>query len=564
MSTASTSSPRNPRSPRILIVGGVAGGASAATRARRMNEHAEIVIFEKDRHISFANCGLPYHVGGEIPDREKLLVAKPATFENRYNIRVHTRHEVTAIDRGAKTLTVLDRDAGVSRDERYDKLILAPGASPLVPPIAGKDASNVYTMRNVEDTDRIKAHIDQHTPQHAVVIGAGFIGLEVVEQLIHRGVPTTLVELADQVLPLMDREMVTPIHEVLRNKGVALHLADGVKAIHTNDANQATAVELNSGTTIPADFVLLGIGVRPNTQLAEAAGLELGETRGVKVNAFSQTSDPDIYCVGDACEYPYAPTGKAMRVPLAGPANRAGRLAGEHAATGRSAPMQPVMGAAIVRVFNLAAGVTGLSMKAAKRAGVNATAVTIIANHHVGYYPGAKPITLKLIYNRDTGKILGAQALGEEGVDKRIDVISTAMHFAGDVRQLAGVDLTYAPPFGAAKDPVHMAAFVACNHLDGLFDDALQPDADLSDFQVVDVRTQKEVDAKPIPAADAIHIEIEKLRDNLDKLDKSRPTVAICASGLRSYIGTRILKQHGFEKVYELTGGQTVRQRAFE
>lgn len=551
------------QAPRLLIVGGVAGGASAATRARRMNEHAEIIIFEKDTHVSFANCGLPYHLGEEIQDREKLLVAKPKLFRDRFNIDVRTRHEVTAIDRQTKTITILDRDANQTYEEPYDKLILAPGATPLVPPIPGADAKHVYTLRNVEDTDTIKAHIDSRKTKSAVVIGGGYIGLEVVEQLVHRDVPTALVERENQILPLMDKEMVQPLEQTLREHGVKLHLADGIKAIRTNDAGEATGVELESETVIDTDFVLMGIGVRPNTQLAEAAGLELGQTRGVKVNEFGQTSDPDIYCVGDAVEYHYAPTDTWMRVALAGPANRAGRLAGEHAATGKSAAMQPVMGTAIVRVFELTAAMTGLSMKSAKRFNTPASAVTIIANHHVGYYPGARPVTLKLVYDPGTGRILGAQAIGEAGIDKRIDVVATAMHFGSDVRQLAGLDLAYAPPFGAAKDPIHMAAFTACNQLDGVFDGVLQPDADLSDFQVIDVRTDKEVATKPIPAAShAIHIEIEHLREHLQTLDKSRPTVVICASGVRSYIGTRILKQHGFNHVYELTGGQTIRARA--
>lgn len=552
------------QAPKILIVGGVAGGASAATRARRMNEHAEIIMFEKDTHISFANCGLPYHIGEEIADREKLLVAKPKLFHDRFNIAVRTRHEVTAINRQAKTITVLNRDTDESYEESYDKLILAPGATPLVPPIPGADAKHVYTLRNVEDTDRVKAHIDQNKPQAAVIIGGGYIGLEVVEQLVHRGVPTALVEREKQILPLMDHEMVQPLEQALRDHGVKMHLADGIKSIKTNADGEAVGVELDSGTVVDADFVLLGIGVRPSTKLAEDAGLSLGETRGVKVNEFGQTSDPDIYCVGDAVEYQYAPAGKWMRVALAGPANRAGRLAGEHAATGASAKMQPVMGTAIVRVFELTAGMTGLSMKAAERFNIDANAVTIIANHHVGYYPDAKPVTLKLVYDPTTGKVLGAQATGEAGIDKRIDVVATAMHFGGDVRQLAGVDLAYAPPFGAAKDPIHMAAFTACNALDGVFDGVLQPDADLSEYQVVDVRTDKEVATKPIPnASHAVHLEIETLRERLQELDPSKPTAVICASGVRSYIGTRILKQHGFDNVFQLSGGQTLRARAF-
>lgn len=548
--------------PKILIVGGVAGGASAATRARRMNEHAQIIMFEKDRHVSFANCGLPYYIGDEIKNREKLLVAKPALFDNRFKIEVRIRQEVTSIDRAGKTVRVHNHETGETYEESYDKLILAPGASPIVPPIEGVHAQNVYTLRNVEDTDIIRKFVDEQKPQHVTVIGAGYIGLEMVEQLMHRGIQCALVELQDQILPLMDPEMVQPIEQLLQDKGVDLHLGDGIAAIDTN-GDDAVAVKLNSDKVIPTDMVLLGIGVRPNTQLAEDAGLSLGETRGVKVNEYSQTDDPDIYCVGDAVEYFYKPADRWARIALAGPANRAGRLAGEHAATGQSAPMQPVLGTAIVRVFNLTAGMTGLSMKAAERFNINATAVTIIAKHHVGYYPGATPITLKLIYDPDSGKILGAQAIGENGVDKRIDVIATAIHFDSDVRQLTGVDVCYAPPFGAAKDPVHMAAFTACNVLDGLFDGMIQPGQDVGDMLVIDVRTDAEVQNNPLPGVKNVkHIVLEDLRDKLDELDHSKPIAVTCASGLRSYVAARILKQHGFDTVYDMTGGQTLRQRA--
>ncbi len=548
---------------RIVIVGGVAGGASAATRARRINEHAQIILLEKDEHISFANCGLPYYVGGEIADRAKLLVATPELLERRYRIDVRTRQEAVAIDRAARTLRVVDHQTGEAYDQPYDKLILSPGASPIVPRIEGVDAPNVMTLRNIADVDRIKAAATDPRPGRAAVIGAGYIGLEMVEQFVGLGIDVTLVELQDQVLPLMDAEMAQPLRDALESHGVEVRLGDGIAAV-TTENGRARAVRLNSGAVIDADLVILGIGVRPNSGLAAAAGIAVDDAGAIVTDAHQRTSDPDIYAVGDAAQYRYGPTGTSMRVPLAGPANRAGRLAGEHAAAGRSAPMPPVYGTAIVRVFEQTAAMTGLTLKQARRLGAPPAAVTVIANHHVGYYPGARPITLKLVYDPASGAVLGAQAVGEQGVDKRIDVIATLMAMKGTVRDLAGVDLCYAPPFGAAKDPVHMAAFAACNDLDGgaRF---LQPDDDLSGYQVVDVRTPGEVRKTPLAEADhAAAVPLDALRDRLDELDPDRPTVVSCASGLRSYVGARILMQHGFKDVYGLSGGATLRARALE
>lgn len=453
---------------RIVIVGGVAGGASAATRARRMNEHAEIVLLEKDADVSFANCGLPYYIGGEIADRASLLVATPEFLRKRFKLDVRTRHEVVAIDRTAKRVEVRKLDSGELLSLDYDKLILAPGASPLEPAIEGMKAENVLTLRNLKDTDRIKSIVDGKLPRGAVVVGAGYIGLEMVEQLVHCGVMTSLVELSSQVLPLLDPEMAKPIEQEVRNRGVRLHLGVALQRILTDAEGRAIAVVLGDGTTIETDLVILGIGVRPNTKLAVDAGLELGASGGIATNAYMQTSDPDIYAVGDAAEYEFGPTKTRMRISLAGPANRAGRLAGQHAATGSSHAMPQVQGTSVVRAFGTSAAMTGLTQKMAQRLGIEAHWVSIVAKNHAGYYPGAEMMTLKLVYDPNTGVILGAQATGGDGVDKRIDVIATAMHFGGTVWQLAGVDLCYAPPFGSAKDPVHMAAFAACNDLDGI------------------------------------------------------------------------------------------------
>ncbi len=546
---------------RIVIVGGVAGGASAATRARRVNEDAEIVLLEKDHDVSFANCGLPYYIGGEIEERDALLVTTPEQLWRRFRIDVRVRHEAQSIERRRRTVSVLERDTGRRYEEPYDKLVLATGAEPILPPIAGTDATNVFTLRNLEDTDRIKDAVGGGPLRRAVVVGAGFIGLEVVEQLLELGVPTSLVELQGQVLPPLDPEMARPLEGALLGEGVDLRLGTGIAGIEAT-AGRATAVRLDDGARIEADLVLLGVGVRPSIALAQEAGLELGEGGGVRTNEFQQTSDPAIYAVGDSTEVCFAPTGEALRVPLAGPANRAGRIAGEHAASGRAAPMRPVLGTAIVRCLGQSAGLTGLTRKQAERAGIPWASVTVVAGHHAGYYPGAKPLTLKLLYAPEDGRVLGAQCVGSEGVDKRLDVVATALAFGASVRDLAGLDLAYAPPFGSAKDPVHMAAFAACNDLDGLVR-FLQSDADLSGFQVLDVRAPDEIAARPLPGAPkVVAIPLDELRERLDELDPSLPTVTSCASGQRAYVAARILMQRGFREVYDLTGSVTLRSRA--
>jgi NADPH-dependent 2,4-dienoyl-CoA reductase/sulfur reductase-like enzyme/rhodanese-related sulfurtransferase len=546
----------------IVIVGGVAGGASAATRARRMNEDAEIIVLEKDDYVSFANCGLPYYIGGEIADRGKLLVATADFLRRRFKLDVRTGHEALAIDRAAKTLTVRDHAGGQTYSLAYDKLILAPGAAPLTPPLDGLKAPNVFTLRNMADTDRIHAAAGASRTRQAAVIGSGFIGLEMVEQLVRLGFAVSLAELQPQVLPLLDPEMARPLEDELRAGGVAVYTGDGIKRVLTDSAGAARGVELQSGTRIEADLVILGLGVRPQVQLAEAAGLKIGGSGGIATNAWMQTNDSDIYAVGDAAEYPYGPTGGQQRIALAGPANRAGRLAGEHAATGESAPMAPVFGTSIVRVFEMSAGMTGLSDSLARRCGIAASSVTIVANHHAGYYPGAAPLTLKLTFDPESGRVLGAQAVGREGVDKRLDVIATAMAFQGTVRDLAGLDLAYAPPFGSAKDPVHQAAFAAGNQLDGI-EEFLPSGADLSGKQVVDVRTAAEVQSGPLAAAPhAVNIPLDELRGQLDRLDPAAETVVSCGVGMRGHVAARILKQSGFADVKNLSGGATLRNRA--
>jgi len=540
----------------IVIIGGVAGGASAAARARRMNETATIIMLEKDEHVSFANCGLPYYVGGEIKDREKLLVAKPEKFRDWFNIDVRPRNEATTIDRPRKAVTVKSHETGEEYELAYDKLILAPGASPIVPPIDGIRSTNVLTLRNVADVDRIKDYIDDKQPRRAAVIGAGYIGLEMVEMLHGLGMDVALIEKMPQVMPPLDSEMAHMVQVELEKHEVQLHLNNGLAGFET-DGEVATAVTLEDGTQVEADLIILGIGVKPNTQLADAADLAMGETRGIVINEYAQTSDPDIYAAGDAVEYAFGPTGTNMRIALAGPANRAGRTAGEHAAADAAPALAPVNGTAIVRVFDLTAGMTGLSEKMADRFGIDHASVIVPAKHHVGYYPGAQEMFVKLIYAPNTGKVLGTQIVGGAGVDKRIDVISTAISFGSTVEQLTGLDLAYAPPYGAAKDPVHMAAFVAQNALRNV-DRYVPPTAtnNGAGVQWLDVRNPDEWQAGHIDGA--VWVPLHALRDRLDELDRNRPVVTICRGGQRSYYASRVLRQNGFADVATLTGGMAM------
>ena len=545
-------------SPKILIIGGVAGGASAATRARRMNEQARIIMLEKDSFVSFANCGLPYHLGGVIQDRAKLLVAKPEMFKKRFNIEVRIRHEALAIDRTKKSVRIRDHVAGTEYDESYDKLILAPGAAPLIPDVPGVRAKGVHSLRNIEDMDRILAQLP--SVKKVAVVGAGFIGLEVAEQLKERGLDVTLIEKVGQVLPPLDTEMAEPLRRELLRHGIKLISGSGFSAIRENNGT-ATGVVLDNGSVVEADLIVLGLGVRPYNQLAIAANLTVGPTGGILTDEYQRTADLDIYAVGDAAEYRLGTTGLRGRIPLAGIANRTGRLVGEHAATGQSAKAPAAWGTAIIKVFGLGAGIAGDSLKSALKRGLNARAVHITANHHASYYPGAKSFTLKLVYQAGTGRILGAQAVGGAGIDKRLDVIASFLHFGGTVRDLAQVDLAYAPPFGSAKDPLHMAAFAAMNDLDGLAP-ILQPDVDFSIYQVVDLREADErAELKLIGADHAHNIPLNTLRESLGELDKTKPTAVVCHSGLRAHIGTRLLREYGFI-AFNVSGATYVRDLA--
>lgn len=546
-------------SPRILIIGGVAGGASAATRARRMNERASIVMLEKDSYVSFANCGLPYHIGGVIQDRAKLLVAKPELFRSRFAIDVRVRHEALSIDRQAKVVRVRDHAKGIEYDEPYDKLILAPGAAPLMPDLPGLRAPGVHTLRNIEDMDRILADLPK--VRRAAVVGGGFIGIEVAEQLRERGIEVSLMDRNPQVLTPLDPEMAERLRRELLAHGVKVFLGSGLAAVETGSDGRASGVRLADGSLVPADLVLLGLGVRPSNQLAVDAGLDIGPGGGVRTDGYQRTTDTDIYAVGDVAEYALGTTGGRGRIPLAGIANRTGRLAGEHAATGSSAPAPAAWGTAILKVFGIAAGITGDSVKSARARGIDARAVHVTANHHAGYYPGAKSLTLKLVYEPGTGRVLGAQAFGAAGVDKRLDIVASLLHFRGTVADLSAVDLAYAPPFGSAKDAVHMAAFAALNDLEGKAP-LVAPDVDLSAFQVVDVRDDAE--RAELPLAEASHakaIPLGELRARVGELDRSLPTVVACHSGVRAHVATCLLRELGLD-ARNLSGAAFLRDLA--
>jgi NADPH-dependent 2,4-dienoyl-CoA reductase/sulfur reductase-like enzyme/rhodanese-related sulfurtransferase len=533
----------------------VAGGASAAARARRLSEDAQIVLFERGPDVSFANCGLPYYVGGEIAERDKLLVTTPEQLRARFRLDVRTRTVVEAIDRAAKTVRARDLATDRVDDEPYDKLLLAPGAAPIRPPLPGIDRPEVFTLRNLEDIDRIKARVDRGVSR-AVVVGAGFIGLELVENLVRRGVATTLVELQDQILPPLDPEMTTPLAAELARHGVALRLSDSAEAFEDAPDGGGLVVRLKSGDRLPADLVIVGVGVRPESALAVAAGLEVGPRGGIRVNEHLQTSDPDIYAVGDAIEVRDVVTGQPTQVPLAGPANRQGRLAADHI-FGRPARYRGTQGTAVVRVFDLTAAATGAAEKTLRRVGMPFRKVYVHPTHHAGYFPGAEAMTLKLLFDPESGRVLGAQGVGGAGVDKRIDVIAVAIQAGMTVFDLEEMELAYAPQYGSAKDPVNMAGFVAGGLLRGdhpqVDAESLLADPSDRDVYVLDVRTTSEYAEGHVPGA--VNIPVDDLRSRLGELPRDRSIVAYCRVGQRGYIATRILLQHGFPAAKNLGGG---------
>lgn len=549
---------------KVLIVGGVAGGASAAARLRRVDETAEIILFERGEYISFANCGLPYYIGGVIEERSALLVQTPQAMKARFEMDVRVQQEVIAINKEEKKVTVRKNTTGETYEESYDNLILSPGSTPLKPPIPGIDAPNIFTLWNIPDTDAVKNYVTEKRPRRAAIIGGGFIGIEMAENFRDLKLEVSLVEMLDQVMAPIDFEMAQQVHQHVKAKGVRLYLSDGVKSFEYN--NGVTLITLQSGKQIEADVVMLSIGIKPNSQLAKDAGLAVNERGGIVVDEHLKTSDPSIYAVGDAIEVEDRVLGGKTMIPLAGPANKQGRIAANNIC-GANETYKGTQGTSIAKVFDLTVAATGLNEKTLKRLGKELgrdyQVSMIHVKSHAGYYPGAIPMTIKLIFGMD-GKILGAQIVGYDGADKRIDVIATALRMGGTVQDLTELELAYAPPYSSAKDPVNMAGFTAENILDGktgVIHWHQMKDLDLGVYQIVDVREPVERELGFINGS--VNIPVNQLRKRMGELDRTKKTVIYCAVGLRGYIAARILKQHGFEEVFNLSGGYTTYSTVF-
>ncbi|NDL67974.1 FAD-dependent oxidoreductase [Anaerotalea alkaliphila] len=540
---------------KVVIVGGVAGGATAAARLRRVDENAEIILFERGEYISFANCGLPYYIGGTIEDRDELLLQTPESFNERFGVDVRVLNEVVSIDKEGKKVSVQDHKSGKTYDESYDVLVLSPGSTPLRPPIPGIDGKNIFSLWNIPDTDAIKAFVNEHDLESATVIGGGFIGLEMAENLHDLGLKVNIAEMAPQVMMPIDFEMAQIVHGHLKKKGVQLHLNNGVKEFVQN--GDGTEVVLSDGTRIPSDLVILSIGIKPNGELAKAAGLEVNERGGIVVDENLKTSDENIYALGDAADVVDFINGGKTMIPLAGPANKQGRIVADNIA-GASKRYKGSQGTSVAKVFDLTVSSTGTNEKTLQRLGKvygkDYHVVHALPNSHAGYYPGAQTIWIKLLFAAD-GKVLGAQAVGTEGVEKRIDVIATAIRFGASVYDLTELELAYAPPYSSAKDPVNMVGFVAENILDGLMDPIRVeeiPDVDLEKSVFLDVRTEYEHKRGTIPGS--LHIPVDELRERVGELDSSKEIVIFCAVGVRGHVASRILGQKGF-KTRNLMGG---------
>lgn len=535
-----------------IIIGGVAGGATAAARIRRADENAEIVLVEKGKYISYANCGLPYYIGGVIKSRDKLFVQTPEAFSRRFNVDVRTRHEALSIDTERHEVSIRRAD-GTTYSETYDRLLLSPGAEPVRPPLEGIDTEGIFTLRNVDDTDRIHSYLGTHRVRHAVVVGGGFIGLEMAENLHHAGAGVSIVEMADQVMAPVDFSIASHVHRHLMDKGVGLWLGRGVERFTSE--NGSIKVWLNTGETLSADLVLLSIGVRPSVRLAREAGIELG-ARGIKVNRWLQTSSPDVYAVGDAIEYEHPIAGGPWLNYLAGPANRQARIAADNMVYGNREEYEGSIGTSVAKVFDITVGAAGLAAKHLKRMGVPYLTSVTTSSSHAGYYPGAFNLTLKLTFAPDTGRIYGAQCVGVDGVDKRIDEIAMLIKRGGTVRDLVRTEQAYAPPFSSAKDPVAIAGYVACNTLDGVMPVVTWRElaaADRSEVCLVDVRTPEEYSLGTIDGA--VNIPLDDLRGRLGEIDRESDVIVFCAVGLRGYLAQRILLGRGYRRVRNLAGG---------
>ena len=538
---------------KILIIGGVAGGATAAARLRRLDENAEITIYERGAYVSYANCGLPYYIGGTIPERDRLFVQTPESFSELLNVNVKVLHDVTSINREAKTLTIKKLETGEEFEDSYDKLVLSPGAEPLRPGIPGINSEKIFTLRNVPDTDKIKSFMDEKKPRRAVIIGAGFIGLEMAENLHDKGIFVTIVEAADQVMNILDYEMAAEVHQHLKVKGVEFYLKDGVSSFKDN--SDTVTIALQSGREIEADMIILSIGVRPDVKLAKDSGLEIGTTGGIKIDAQLRTNDKNIYALGDATEFPNPITGDALRVPMAGPANKQGRIVADNIVGGDKRSYRGTIGTGIAKVFDLTVASTGLSEKLLKKAGKQYRTLVIHATSHAGYYPDANPMTIKIIFN-DERKLLGAQIVGYDGVDKRIDLFAVILGHAGTIDDLQEIEHAYAPPYSSAKDPVNIAGFVAENILNGTSRHLRWyqlADMPVDERFLLDVRTPEEYGIETMEGA--VNIPQNELRSRLSEIPRDKKIILFCGVGKRAYMSERVLRQSGFDDVYNLSGG---------
>lgn len=540
---------------KIVIIGGVAGGASCAARLRRLDEEANIIMLERGEYISYANCGLPYHVGDVIKSRDALLLQSPEAMKKKYDIDVRVKNEVTSIDKENKIITVRRLDSGETYEETYDTLVISTGSSPVRPPIPGIGSSRIQTLWTVPDTDRIRALIKENKIKTAAVIGGGFIGLEMAENLRHAGLSVSLIEMLDQVMTPVDYEMAQLLHENILQNGVDLHLSDGVAGFEDQDGS--VAITLKSGKTLSAELVILSIGVRPNSELAKAAGLSVNERGGIVVDEYLKTSDPDIYAVGDVIQVDDLIFQEPTMIPLAGPANKQGRIAANNIA-GAQETYNKTQGTSVAKVFDLAVASTGSNEKTLIKRGLQKgsdyESIIITQNSHAGYYPGAVPITLKLLFSADGAKIFGAQIVGRDGVDKRIDTLAVAIRLGAGISDLKSLELAYAPPFSSAKDPVNMAGFVAENLITGKVAfsawDAVEQNPE---SVLLDVREDAELMAFSLP--NAKHIPLGQLRSRLKELDPSRKIIVFCAIGVRAYNAARLLMQNGFHNVKLYPGG---------
>lgn len=533
---------------KTIIVGGVAGGASAAARLRRLNENDEIIILERGDYISFANCGMPYFIGGEITDKNMLTLQTPESFHKRFNIDVRVKSEAVKISPEAHTVTVRNADTGEEYEETFDKLILSPGAEPIRPNISGIELPHVFTLRNIPDTMKIKSFIDSSKPKKAVVVGGGYIGVEMAENLANAGLDVSIVELADHLIAPLDADMAADVHRYIISKGISLYLNNGVAEITDKK------VILQNGS-IEADMVIVSVGVRPETSLAKECGIALDPRGSIIVNSHMQTNYPDIYAVGDAVEVKDFVTGKPAFIPLAGPANKQGRIAADNI-SGLSSEYEGTQGSAVLKLFNMTVATTGLNEKRAAAEGIDYDKTYTYSASHASYYPNATNMSVKVLWDKNTKKLIGAQIVGFDGVDKRMDVLAIAIRFGAEVTDLKDLELCYAPPFGSAKDPVNMAGFVAENVINGTVRQFFWHDVEKlprdGSVTLLDVRTKTEIARGMI--AGFINIPLDDLRDNLDKLTKDKPVYVHCHSGLRSYIACRILSGNGYE-CYNLAGG---------